>query len=138
MLGSIEQVLWPDHCVAGTPGADLHSKLRTESAGMILRKGMNPSIDSYSAFRENDRITKTGLEGFLRSLPVDTIYLCGLATDFCVYFSAIDAVELGFNTHVVLDGCAGIDVPSGTVNDRIESMRSSGIKILSSDVITNE
>ena len=130
ILGPIEQILWPDHCVAGTPGADFHRDLCTDRFSMILHKGMNPSIDSYSAFRENDHKTNTGLEGYLRNLGIDAVYLCGLATDYCVFFSAMDAVEMGFKVCVIIDGCAGIDVPPGTVSDRINTMRSAGVSIL--------
>jgi len=103
------QVLWPDHCVQGTPGADFHPDLRTE-ADLILRKGFRAQIDSYSAFFENDHETPTGLEGYLRSRGIDRLTMAGLATDFCVHFSAVDAAKLGFAVTVRLDACRAIDL----------------------------
>jgi len=94
------QVLWPDHCVQGSPGAAFHPRLNTDPAALILRKGMNPAIDSYSAFFENDRTTPTGLEGWLKTRGIDRLTLVGLATDFCVAYSALDAARLGFRVTV--------------------------------------
>ncbi len=104
------QVLWPDHCVQGTDGAAFHPSLNTEPADMIIRKGFRKDIDSYSAFFENDHTTPTGLEGYLKSRGVDTITLVGLATDFCVNFSAVDAAKLGFKTRVIESLCRAIDL----------------------------
>ena len=104
-----EQTLWPDHCIQGTEGAAFHPDLRTD-ADLIIRKGMNPAIDSYSAFFENDRTTPTGLEGYLRTRGITTLTLVGLATDFCVAYSAIDAARLGFAVTVRTDLCRAIDL----------------------------
>ena len=104
-----EQTLWSDHCIQGTEGAAFHPALRTD-ADLILRKGMNPAIDSYSAFFENDRTTPTGLEGYLRTRGITTLTLVGLATDFCVAYSAIDAARLGFAVTVRTDLCRAIDL----------------------------
>ena len=104
------QVLWPDHCVQGTPDAAFHPDLRTDRARAVVRKGMNPAIDSYSAFFENDRATPTGLEGLLRSLGVTDVTCVGLATDFCVNFSALDAARLGYRTTVREDLARAIDL----------------------------
>lgn len=104
------QVLWPVHCVQGTPGAGFHPALRTDPADLILRKGFRPEIDSYSAFFENDRTTPTGLEGYLRSRGVESLTLVGLATDFCVNYSAVDAARLGFGVTVREDLCRAIDL----------------------------
>ena len=93
-------MLWPDHCIIGTNGAAFHSDLNVDAADMIIRKGYNPAIDSYSAFFENDHSTPTGLEGYLRTRGIDTLTLVGLATDFCVNYSAVDAAKLGFNVTV--------------------------------------
>ena len=112
----MKQVLWPAHCVPGTPGAEFHPNLNTENINLILRKGNNPEIDSYSAFRENDKETLTGLQGYLRTLEIKETYLCGLALDYCVFYSAMDAKELGFETFVVIDGTKGIDSPDGNIN----------------------
>jgi nicotinamidase/pyrazinamidase len=104
------QVLWPDHCIQGTPGAAFHSGLRIPHAGLVLRKGLDRSIDSYSALYENDRTTPTGLTGYLRERGITRLFLAGLALDFCVRYSAEDAVREGFVVVVVEDACRGIDV----------------------------
>ncbi len=104
------QVLWPVHCVQGTPGAAFHPGLVTDTADLILRKGTRAEIDSYSAFFENDRTTPTGLAGYLRERSVTAVWLAGLATDFCVTYSALDAARLGFTVTVVEDACRAIDL----------------------------
>lgn len=126
------QVLWPAHCVSGTPGADFHPDLAMKNINLILRKGSNPEIDSYSAFRENDRETLTGLQGYLKTLEIKEIYLCGLALDYCVFYSAMDAKELGFETFVVIDGTKGIDSPEGNIDKSLNVMKEAGIKIAES------
>jgi len=104
-----DQVLWPDHCIQGTPGAAFHPDLFTEAATLVIRKGMNPAIDSYSAFRENDKATETGLAGYLRDRDVRRVFLAGLALDFCVRYSAVDARLFGFEPFVISGGCRAID-----------------------------
>lgn len=104
------QILWPTHCVQATPGAALHPDLDIPHARMILRKGIHRSVDSYSAFLEADRISKTGLDGYLRALGITDLYFCGLATDFCVAWSAEDARAFGFNATVIEDACRAIDL----------------------------
>ncbi|MBF52030.1 MAG: nicotinamidase/pyrazinamidase [Confluentimicrobium sp.] len=123
-----EQVLWPDHCVQGSTGAAFHPGLRTDPADLILRKGTNPAIDSYSAFFENDRSTPTGLDGWLRTRGITTVTLAGLATDFCVQFSALDAARLGFETEVALDACRGIDL-NGSIEAALTAMRAAGVTL---------
>lgn len=123
------QVLWPDHCVQGTPGASLHPALDIPHAELILRKGYLAAIDSYSAFRENDRHTATGLAAYLRERGFARVTLCGLATDFCVGYSALDAREAGFAAAVVLDACRGIDV-DGSLSRALEAMRGAGVEFL--------
>ena len=103
-----DQVLWPDHCVQGSLGASLHPHLLLDKVELILRKGFRSGMDSYSAFRENDRITRTGLTGYLRERGLGRIFLAGLAYDYCVRFSAIDSVQAGFETYVVEDACRAI------------------------------
>jgi nicotinamidase/pyrazinamidase len=131
----IEQVLWPNHCVQGTPGAGFHPDLDTENIDLILRKGINPEIDSYSAFQENDKKTLTGLEGYLKTLNVKQTYFCGLALDYCVFYSAMDAKEIGFETYVVIDATKGIDSPEGNIDKSLAIMKKKGIKIVKSDDI---
>lgn len=105
-----KQVLWPDHCVQGTDGAAFHAELDTDRADMIIRKGYNPAIDSYSAFFENDHETPTGLKGYLKTRGIERLALVGLALDFCVSYSAIDAAALGFEVGVHRDLCRAIDL----------------------------
>ncbi|RMH51284.1 MAG: bifunctional nicotinamidase/pyrazinamidase [Alphaproteobacteria bacterium] len=119
------QVLWPVHCVQGSRGADFHPGLRTD-AELILRKGFRREIDSYSAFFENDRVTPTGLAGYLRERGIATLVLAGLATDFCVRFSALDARKLGFDVTVRLDLCRAIDL-DGSLAAAIAEMRAAGV-----------
>ena len=134
-IDGMPQTLWPDHCVQGSSGADFHRDLDTVRFNVIVRKGTNPGIDSYSAFLENDKKTGTGLHGYLDALKVKDVYICGLATDYCVYFSAMDAVKYGFNTTVILDACKGIDVPEGNIDKCIKDMQSAGIRILNAGEI---
>jgi len=123
-----EQTLWPRHCVQGSHGAEFHPKLLTNRADVIVRKGMRPAIDSYSTFFENDRKTPTGLVGLLRERGITALKLVGLATDFCVAFSAIDAIENGFDVTVQLDACRAIDM-DGSLNAALENMKSKGVQI---------
>ncbi|GGH58382.1 bifunctional nicotinamidase/pyrazinamidase [Frigidibacter albus] len=120
------QVLWPTHCVQGTQGAAFHPALHTGRADMILRKGFRPQIDSYSAFFENDRTTPTGLEGYLRERGASRLVLAGLATDFCVAYSALDAARLGFAVTVRLDACRAIDL-AGSLAAALTQMRAAGV-----------
>jgi nicotinamidase/pyrazinamidase len=122
-----QQILWPDHCVQATPGAALHPALDIPHAELIVRKGFRRMIDSYSAFFENDRRTPTGLGGYLRERGFRRIFLCGLATDFCVRFSAEDAKALGFEATILLDACRGID-SGGSLAAARESFRTRGIR----------
>ena len=122
------QVLWPDHCIQGSKGAAFHGDLLTNPADLVIRKGFRPQIDSYSAFFENDKTTPTGLEGYLRSRGLDTLTLVGLATDFCVAFSALDAAGLGFKVTVDLSACRGIDL-EGSLNAALVQMRDAGVKL---------
>lgn len=123
------QVLWPDHCIQGSHGALFHPDLTTDRADLIIRKGYNPAIDSYSAFFENDHKTPTGLEGYLRTRDIHDLTMVGLATDFCVNFSAVDAAMLGFKTTVRVDLCRGIDL-SGSMQAALEGMADAGVTIL--------
>ena len=123
------QVLWPDHCVQGSTGARFHAGLTTDAADLILRKGMNPAIDSYSAFFENDHQTPTGLDGYLRTRGITAVTLVGLALDFCVNFSAVDAARLGYCVRVETALCRGIDV-SGSMEAALSGMRAAGVTLI--------
>ncbi len=122
------QILWPVHCVQGSAGAAFHAGLSVDRADMIIRKGFRPTIDSYSAFFENDHTTPTGLEGYLRERGVTSLILTGLATDFCVGFSALDAAHLGFGVTVRLDLCRAIDL-NGSLADMLDKMKAAGVRI---------
>jgi nicotinamidase/pyrazinamidase len=126
------QVLWPVHCVQGTPGADFHPDLDADRADLIIRKGARRDIDSYSAFFENDRKTRTGLAGYLRDRQISKLVLVGLATDFCVAYSALDAAGLGFEVSVVLEACRGIDL-GGSLAAQLGAMREAGIAAVALD-----
>ncbi|MFY2824386.1 bifunctional nicotinamidase/pyrazinamidase [Ruegeria sp. MALMAid1280] len=121
------QVLWPDHCVQGTPGAAFHADLRTDG-DLIIRKGFRSAIDSYSGFFENDQSTPTGLEGYLRTRGIDKLTLVGLATDFCVHFSAVDAARLGFDVTVRMEACRAIDL-DGSLAAAETAMRAAGVTL---------
>jgi nicotinamidase/pyrazinamidase len=122
-----QQTLWPDHCVQGTAGAAFHPELSTERAELVIRKGFRPEIDSYSAFYENDRRTPTGLAGYLRERGLKRIFLAGLATDYCVYYSAVDARRLGFDAVVMESGCRAIDLAGSLAAARI-GMQEAGVQ----------
>ena len=122
------QVLWPDHCIQGSTGALFHADLQIDQADLIIRKGYNPAIDSYSAFFENDKTTPTGLEGYLRTRRIDTLTLVGLATDFCVNFSAVDAAKLGFNVTVKMGLCRAIDF-DGSLDTATKDMKAAGVRL---------
>jgi len=122
------QTLWPDHCVQGTGGADFHAELNVLKPQMIVRKGFHAGIDSYSAFRENDRTTRTGLDGYLKARGVTRLVLCGLALDYCVAWSAIDARQAGFDAAVVLEATAAIDL-DGSRQRMITELRQAGVNL---------
>ena len=124
-----EQVLWPDHCVQGTSGAELAAGLSVPHACLVIRKGYHPEVDSYSAFVEADRATATGLKGYLRERGLDRVFVVGLATDYCVAFSALDARAAGFETLVVEDACRGIDL-DGSVAASWARMEAAGVRRL--------
>lgn len=128
------QVLWPDHCVQGTEDAALHKDLKLPSAQLIIRKGYNKGVDSYSAFEEADRKTVTGLAGYLKARGIKTVVVTGLATDFCVGWTAIDARKAGFAVYVVEDACRGIDL-NGSLAAAWKQMAAKGVKrIQSADI----
>lgn len=122
------QVLWPVHCVQGTDGARLHADLKTDKADLLIRKGFRAAIDSYSAFYENDHSTVTGLAGYLRERGIDSLTLVGLATDFCVRFSAVDAAKLGFQVRVMTAACRAIDL-DGSLAAAMQEMGECGVTL---------
>lgn len=122
------QVLWPDHCVQGTHGAAFHDDLTVNRADLVIRKGFRRDIDSYSAFFENDQTTPTGLEGYLRNRGITRLDFVGLATDFCVAWSALDAARLGFNARVLTDLCRGIDL-DGSMTRALDDLRAAGVEL---------
>jgi len=128
------QVLWPTHCVIGSNGAEFHRDLEVTNADLIIRKGFRPEIDSYSAFFENDQTTPTGLAGYLRERDVKQVVLTGLATDFCVCYSALDAIKQGFEATVVTDACRGIDL-DGSLDGAMQQMTEAGVKFTTSNEI---
>jgi nicotinamidase/pyrazinamidase len=128
------QTLWPDHCVQGSTGAAFHKNLEALRAELIIRKGYDPAIDSYSAFYENDRTTATGLTGYLRTRGFDRIFMAGLATDFCVAYSAIDAAREGFAVVVIEDACRAIDL-DGSLAAAKAQMAESGASLVASSAL---
>lgn len=130
------QVLWPKHCVQGTHDAALHPALDLPSAQLIIRKGINKHIDSYSAFMEADHRTTTGLAAYLQAHHIDTVYIVGIATDFCVAWTAIDACKLGFNCYVIADAAKSID-KDGSLQHAWQNMHANGVKRLCSQQIFN-
>ena len=133
--GAGRQMVWPEHCLAGSRGAELHPGLEAAPLSLIVRKGTRVELDSYSAFFENDRRTPTGLGACLRELGCEELYLAGLATDVCVYYSALDALRLGFAVRLVEDACQGIDLPAGSLPERLRELRGAGVGILDSSEV---
>ena len=127
------QTLWPDHCVAGSEGAAFPPDFDTSPARLILRKGMNAALDSYSAFIEADGKTPTGLDGFLKNLNIDRVFVCGLALDYCVKFGVLDALQAGYETIVIPDACAAIAV--GQETDILNEMRAKGARIMTASEV---
>jgi len=130
-----DQVLWPNHCVQGGKGADFHAALDLKFVSLIVRKGFRKRLDSYSAFFENDRKTSTGLDGYLKALSVDSLVLGGLATDYCVLYSALDAAALGYKTFVARDGIRGVGFPKGSIEKAFKLLEAAGVTITESENI---
>ena len=128
-LDGLDQVLWPDHCIEGTPGVAFPEELRTDLIDRVFTKGGDPMVDSYSGFFDNDRRHATGLAAFLRDHGVIAVSVLGLATDYCVKFTALDAVAEGFDTTLVLDGCRGVNLNPGDVDAAIADLRDRGVSI---------
>ena len=135
-LDGLPQILWPIHCVQNTPGAALHKDLNTKKITRIFQKGTDPAIDSYSGFFDNGHRKATGLGDYLKQRGVKTAYVMGLATDYCVKFTALDARELGLETYLIEDGCRGVNVKPGDSAAAIEAMKQAGVKVIRSDAIS--
>ena len=129
-LEGVRQILWPDHCVRDSHGADFHRDLDRGLLHTVFRKGVDRNLDSYSAFFDNDHRRSTGLGEHLRSIGAESVWLMGLATDYCVKFSALDAAGLGFRTAVIPDGCRGIDLESGDIDQAWQELRDAGVKLV--------
>jgi nicotinamidase/pyrazinamidase len=132
-LHGLPQVLWPDHCVQNSEGAELHPLLVRDSIAKVVRKGTDRKIDSYSGFFDNGHRKATGLADYLRAEGVTDVFIAGLATDYCVRWTALDALELGFATHVVEDACRGVDLQPGDIDKALGEMRAAGAVIVRSD-----
>ena len=134
-LDGVEQILWPDHCIIGTPGASFASGLEVARFDQVVRKGGNPRIDSYSGFFENDHRTATGLAEYLREMGSTRLYVAGLATDYCVKFTALDALALGFETVLVTDACRAVNLAPGDGEAAIAAIREAGGRAVGIDEI---
>ena len=128
-LAGLAQILWPVHCVQETPGAELHPGLDRSRIAAIFRKGIDPNIDSYSGFFDNGRRASTGLDTYLRDRGVTAVHVCGLATDYCVKHTALDAVSLGLETHLIVEACRGVDLQPGDTARAIAEMRAHGVAV---------
>jgi nicotinamidase/pyrazinamidase len=132
MLDGIEQILWPVHCVQNTHGAEIAPSFDTGRIAHIFHKGIDPKIDSYSTFFDNAHRRETGLAGYLKKRAINEIYLMGLALDYCVKYSTLDARQFGFSTHVIIDGCRGIDLEPGDIDRALDEMKRVGAILLQS------
>lgn len=131
-LDGLEQILWPIHCVRHTPGAAFHPDLDRARIAEVFQKGTDAKIDSYSGFYDNAGRKSTGLGDYLKERAVTDVYICGLATDYCVRFSALDSLQLGFAAHLVEDACRGVNLKPGDVGRAIDQLRSQGVRIVRS------
>ncbi len=129
-LDGLAQILWPVHCVQGTAGAELHPELNRSRIARVFQKGADPTVDSYSGFFDNGHRHATGLAEYLQGQGVTEVYVCGLATDYCVMFTALDAVGLGFKTHLLEKACRGVELSPGDVQQAVEQMRRQGVIVL--------
>jgi len=127
---AIGPVLWPDHCVQGTKGAEFHKELNTELADKIIQKGMNPKVDSYSGFQDNDKKSETGLRKYLDSKKIKRIFVCGLALDYCCYYTAMDGLEFGYKVFFMVNLTRGVDLPEGNVENALKNLKKSDIKFV--------
>jgi len=129
------QMMWPEHCVQNSQGAELHPALQISAIDHIFQKALNPEIDSYSGFFDNDHQTSTGLDSYLAERNIKKLYICGIATDYCVKFTALDAAQLGFDTYLITDACRGVNLQPDDSTKAIEDMQNAGIHIIQSDAL---
>jgi nicotinamidase/pyrazinamidase len=134
-LNGLTQILWPVHCVQGSKGVDFPLELDTQHIDKIVPKGMDKSVDSYSGFFDNGRKKATGLDEYLKEQNVDELYVIGLATDYCVKFTALDALGLGYKTYLIEDACRGVNIKSDDVENALVEMKQAGIKVITHEVI---
>ncbi|MDR2184838.1 MAG: isochorismatase family protein [Treponema sp.] len=132
---AIQQVLWPDHCVQNTSGAAFHDEFNLNCVNLVIRKGFRKNLDSYSVFFENDRHTPTGLDGYLKGLEIKFVFIGGLATDYCVLYSVMDALRLGYKIVVLEDAVCGVDVPSGSIHRALDLMLTAGAVFMETEEI---
>jgi len=137
-LAGLEQILWPVHCVVGSRGAEFHPDLDRSRVAAVFRKGTDPEIDSYGGFFDNGHRKATGLGDYLKRRGVVRIWLAGLATDYCVKFTALDAVELGFETTVIRDACRGVDLQPGDVDRALAAMQAKGVRVVAASQVRDE
>lgn len=130
MLNGIQQIAWPDHCVQNTRGAELASTLNVDAIDHVVQKGTDRKVDSYSGFFDNDHQTTTGMAALLKKCGTTQVTVMGLATDYCVKFTALDSVQLGFKTELILPGCRGVELQPGDIAASVEQMRSAGVQIV--------
>jgi nicotinamidase/pyrazinamidase len=131
----VAQVLWPDHCVQGTPGAEFHPELNTNHIVKTFFKGTDRVVDSYSAFFDNQHLRSTQLGDYLQAQGIENIYILGLATDYCVKYSCVDAAKLGFKTHVIIDVCRGIDLVAGDIDRAVQEMLDAGVEVVTLETV---
>lgn len=135
IMNDMQQMLWPDHCVQNTNGAEFHPALHLEKVDKVIHKGVDKSIDSYSAFFDNAHLRQTGLTDYLTMQDVKEVYLMGLATDYCVKYSALDAAHLGYKVYVIQDGCRGVNINPNDSDHAFAEMRAAGVEVINSEVI---
>lgn len=128
--GAIGPVLWPDHCVQGTNGTEFHKELKIDLADKIIQKGMNPNVDSYSGFQDNDKKSETGLRKYLNAKKIKRIFVCGLALDYCCYYTAMDGLEFGYEVYFLVNLTRGVDLPEGNVENALKNLKKSSIKFV--------
>lgn len=135
LIDGVEQTLWPDHCVQGTFGVEFSSKLDTSHFEHIAHKGVDPKVDSYSIFFDSQKHRSTGLDDFFKSKGITDLYFAGICTEYCVFYSVIDAIQLGYKTHVVIDACYGIDLQPGNVQRAISKMVEKGSELVTTEQV---